>query len=49
MLTKIINNIFYKSLENSSPKKLIIKKLKFGRNFISYKIKKYLLIKKKFI
>lgn len=49
MLTKIINNIFYKSLENSSPKKLIIKKLKFGRNFISYKNKKIFTYKKKFI
>ena len=40
MLTKKINKIFYKSLKESSPEKLIRKKLKFKKKFVTYKNKK---------
>ncbi len=48
MLTKKINKIFYKSLNNSSPEKLIINKLKFNKNSIYYKNKKIFTYKKKY-
>lgn len=48
MLTKKINNTFYKSLRNSSPENLIINKLKFTNQSIKYKNKKIFEFNNKF-